>query len=359
MLKARRVMEVGMFTGFGSLSIAEVLPADGKMISCEIDPFLASFSKPFFAMSPHGHKIDVRIGAALDTMRGYDAAAEGGGCEMIFIDADKGGYADYYEAALTTPGLLAEGGVIVVDNTLFKGQAWLPPQDPSRDHLSWNAGGVAIAAFNEMVACDTRVEQVVLPIRDGITIVRRKGGVDVAAARPKPTPIAEPEPVAKPEPAAAEPEASRPAPPPAKLSVETADVVVSGLGGKLILDRLRLDGKVALVTGGGQGIGRAFAHALCEAGASVMVVDLNLSRAECVAAELVAKGGVAAGHRANVADEAEVAAMVKAAIDRLGGLHIAVNNAGINKNSAAEDTPMAEASSAGTLPPMLPVGHGF
>lgn len=354
MLKARRVLEVGMFTGFGALSIAEVLPSDGKMISCEIDPFLATFSKPFFAKSPHGQKVDVRIGAALETMRAYDAVAEGGGCDMIFIDADKGGYADYYEAALTTPGLLADGGVIVVDNTLFKGQAWMPPQDPARDHLSWNAGGVAIAEFNEMVRTDDRVEQVILPIRDGITIVRRKGGVDSAFRRPAPAVSAAAETTPK------EQEAAAPAVQ-SKLSIDavdptiakattnvvdvsdaSADAVITGVGGKNILERMRLDGKVALVTGGGQGIGRAFAHALCEAGASVMVVDLDLARAETVAAELSAKGGMAIAHKANVADEASVAAMVAAAIDRLGGLHIAVNNAGINKNSAAEDTPMDE-----------------
>merc|ERR1719267_295017 len=67
MLRARRVMEIGMFTGYGALTIAEVLPADGKMISCEIDPFLKEFSAPFFAQSEHGHKIDVRLGAALET----------------------------------------------------------------------------------------------------------------------------------------------------------------------------------------------------------------------------------------------------------------------------------------------------
>jgi len=177
MLRARRVMEIGMFTGYGALTIAEVLPSDGKMISCEIDPFLKEFSRPFFDRSPHGSKIDVRIGPALETMRAYDSLAEGGGCDMIFIDADKGGYADYYEAALSTPGLLAEGGVVVVDNTLFKGQAWLPPQELSRDYLSWNDGGSAIAAFNKLVAEDERVEQVVLPIRDGITIVRRVGAM--------------------------------------------------------------------------------------------------------------------------------------------------------------------------------------
>ena len=332
MLKARRVMEIGMFTGYGSLTIAEVLPADGKMISCEIDPFLAEFSRPYFDRSPHGGKIDVRIGPALETMRAYDAQAEGGGCDMIFIDADKGGYAGYYEAALSTPGLLAEGGVIVVDNTLFKGQAWLPRQSAPRDYLSWNDGGTAIAAFNQMVCDDPRVEQVLLPVRDGITIVRRKGGVGSIARAPASTTVG------------VTPATSAAAAADAAVVAKGAvtDAVVSGVGGKNILERMRLDGKVALVTGGGQGIGRAFAHALCEAGASVMVADMDGSRAQAVATELKAKGGVAAACVANVADEADVASMVATTIDVLGGLHIAINNAGINKNSAAEDTPIAE-----------------
>ena len=113
MLKAKRVMEIGMFTGYGALTIAEVLPADGKVVTCEIDPFLKQFTRPFFDKSPHGHKVDVRVGPALATMKGVDVAAEGG-FDMIFIDADKGGYAAYYEAALSTPGLLNDGGVIVV-----------------------------------------------------------------------------------------------------------------------------------------------------------------------------------------------------------------------------------------------------
>ena len=73
MLKAKRVMEIGMFTGYGALSIAEVLPADGKMVTCEIDPFLAEFSRPFFDRSPHGDKIEVRLGSAIETMLKLDS----------------------------------------------------------------------------------------------------------------------------------------------------------------------------------------------------------------------------------------------------------------------------------------------
>ena len=73
MLKAKRVLEIGMFTGYGALSIAEVLPADGKMVTCEIDPFLAEFSRPFFDRSAHGDKIEVRLGSAIETMLKFDS----------------------------------------------------------------------------------------------------------------------------------------------------------------------------------------------------------------------------------------------------------------------------------------------
>ena len=225
MLKAKRVMEIGMFTGYGALTIAEVLPADGKVVTCEIDPFLKEFSRPFFDKSPHGHKVDVRVGPALATMKGVDVAAEGG-FDMIFIDADKGGYAAYYEAALSTPGLLNDGGVIVVDNTLFKGQAYLPAQPAAQDYASWNAGGAAITDFNKLVADDPRVEQVTLPVRDGITIVRRAGGVDAGRAPwrwPAPTPTP------------GRPRGGPVEPAPAKAAAPSAATRVRGAG-KAILD---------------------------------------------------------------------------------------------------------------------------
>ena len=340
MLRARRVLEVGMFTGYGTLTIAESLPDDGVVISCEIDPFLKQFAAPIFASSPHGHKIDVRVGDALSVIETWP---ENEPFDMVFIDADKGSYAAYYETVLSRK-LLAPGGVIVVDNTLFKGTPYVG--EAVHDGHNWNDGGVAIAAFNEMVAKDERVEQVMLPVRDGVTIVRLKGEapqqtrpVPDAAARPSipsvPVPVPVPVPV----------EAPAIAPPPGSSDTDNGsidDEVMRGAGGKRILDRLRLNGRNALVTGGGQGIGRAFCHALAEAGASVCVADIALERAEQVAAELELKGCRAFALRVDCTDKNEIGAMVRTVVSRWGQLHIAVNNAGVNKNSAAEDTPMED-----------------
>ncbi|KAH8074586.1 O-methyltransferase [Aureococcus anophagefferens] len=280
MLKARRVLEIGMFTGYGALTIAEALPADGEMITFEIDPFLERFARPVFDASPHGSKIDVKIGDALANLKAWPADKK---FDMVFVDADKGSYQAYYDTVLDR-GLLAPGGVVVVDNVLFKGAPYVGPS--KFDNRSWNDGGAAVAAFNDHVAADDRVEQVMLPIRDGITIIRLKDQPALApvAAAAAPVVAQAPEPVV--------------VAPPAPPAVEVAsDAVVSGVGNKPILDRMRLDGKAALVTGAGQGIGRAFAHALAEAGAAVCVADLDLDRAKAVAAELEAKGARSAQGR--------------------------------------------------------------
>jgi len=120
------------------------------------------------------------------------------------------------------------------------------------------------------------------------------------------------------------------------------DSVLTGVDGLAILNRFRLDGKVALITGGGSGIGRAFAHALGEAGAQVSVVDLDGERAESVRDELMAKGVEALALQADVSDEQAITRFVADTVSTLGGLHIGVNNAGINLNSAAEETTSAE-----------------
>jgi 2-epi-5-epi-valiolone dehydrogenase / demethylgadusol O-methyltransferase len=120
------------------------------------------------------------------------------------------------------------------------------------------------------------------------------------------------------------------------------DVVFTGVGGKSILDRLRLDGRRAVVTGAGQGIGRAFAHALGEAGAKVAIVDRDPGRASDVARELEAKGIEAMALASDVTQDDAAARYVEAVVDGWGGLEIAVNNAGVNRNSAAEDTTLEE-----------------
>jgi caffeoyl-CoA O-methyltransferase len=164
MIKAKRVLEVGMFTGYSALAMAEALPSDGKVIACEIDPYVANFAQKCFDASPDGYKIQVEVAPAVETL--HKLAEAGESFDLVFIDADKREYKDYYATLLGT-SLLAPDGLICVDNTLFQGQVYLPADQRS-------ANGEAIAHFNQLVADDPRVEQVILPLRDGLTLIRRK-----------------------------------------------------------------------------------------------------------------------------------------------------------------------------------------
>ena len=156
--RVRRVLEIGMFTGYSALAMAEALPGDGVLVACEIDEEVAAFALEGFAASPAGAKIDVRVGPALETLAELDEPFD-----LIFLDADKGGYLAYFEAVLER-GLLAPHGLLCADNTLMQGEPWrsAPPSE----------NGAAIAAFNDAVADDPRVEQVLLPVRDGLTLIR-------------------------------------------------------------------------------------------------------------------------------------------------------------------------------------------
>lgn len=160
MLQPRCVLEIGCFTGYSALSMAEALPPGGKVITCEVDEEHAEMARKNFKNSPYQRRIDLRTGPALETIRQLE-----GPFDFVFIDADKGNYQKYYEAVLP---LLGRNGVIAVDNVLWSGSV-LDDSDESEDKR-------AIAAFNEFVARDDRVECVMLTVRDGVTLIRKKDG---------------------------------------------------------------------------------------------------------------------------------------------------------------------------------------
>ena len=154
---ARRVLEIGTFTGYSALSMAAGLPGDGKLITCDIDADTNTIARSFWARSPHGAKIEPRLGPALETLAQLPADLQ---FDFVFIDADKENYVNYYEAVL--PRLKA-GGLIAADNTLWSGRV-LDPKEKS-DH--------AIVAFNTHVTRDPRVEQALLSVRDGVLLIRK------------------------------------------------------------------------------------------------------------------------------------------------------------------------------------------
>ncbi len=152
---ARRVLEIGTFAGYSAQMMAAALPDDGTLVTCDIDPQAIALAKEFFARGPDGKKIEVREGPALETMKSLDL-----GFDLVFIDADKGNYANYYEAALA---LLSPRGIIAVDNVLWSGTVLDPKTDDDK----------AMVAFNTRVRNDPRVTCVLLTVRDGVMLIRR------------------------------------------------------------------------------------------------------------------------------------------------------------------------------------------
>jgi caffeoyl-CoA O-methyltransferase len=136
--------------------MAEGLPDDGRIITCDIDPEAQKVAQAAFDASPYGHKIELRMGPALDTIRQLKETID-----LSFIDADKEYYPLYYEEIL---GRTRPGGVIIIDNTLWSGRV-LDPKDTD---------SMAVAKLNEFIARDTRVENVLLTVRDGVQLVRKK-----------------------------------------------------------------------------------------------------------------------------------------------------------------------------------------
>jgi predicted O-methyltransferase YrrM len=158
-LRPRLVLEIGTYSGYSALSMAAALPDGARIITCELKDEHADVAERHIAAAGLTDRIEVRRGPALDTIASLD-----GPFDLVFIDADKAGYLEYYEAVLPK---LSEGGLVVVDNVLWSGRVADPPSDDDAESTR------ALRAFNDHVAADERVVGVMLTVRDGITLVRR------------------------------------------------------------------------------------------------------------------------------------------------------------------------------------------
>lgn len=156
---ARRVIEIGTYSGYSALSMAAALPADGRLVTCDVDPKATAVARRYFDRSPWGDRIEIRLGPAIETLTALTAAGER--FDLAFIDADKESYVDYWEAVLP---LLPSGGLVVADNALWSGKV-LHPESASDE---------AIVRFNARVAEDPRVQQVLLSVRDGVMLARKR-----------------------------------------------------------------------------------------------------------------------------------------------------------------------------------------
>jgi caffeoyl-CoA O-methyltransferase len=153
---ARRVLEIGTYSGYAALSMAAALPPGGHIDTCEIEERHAEVARRYIAQSPYADRIAVHLGPALETIAGLE-----GSFDFVFIDADKENYVNYYEAVLPR---LGERGLIAADNTLWSGRVL--------DQADQSEGTRAIREFNEHVRADSRVTSVMLTVRDGVTLIR-------------------------------------------------------------------------------------------------------------------------------------------------------------------------------------------
>jgi caffeoyl-CoA O-methyltransferase len=153
---ARRAIELGTFTGYSALAIAEGLAPDGTLLTCDVDARCTEIALRYFAQAPWGRKIELRLGPALETL-----AAVEGPFDFAFLDADKERYVEYWEALVPK---VAAGGLLVVDNVFWSGTVLQPR----------TRGARAVAAFNEHVRHDTRVDTVTLTVRDGLLLARKR-----------------------------------------------------------------------------------------------------------------------------------------------------------------------------------------
>ncbi len=161
LLDARKVLEVGTFTGYSSTAMAMALPADGRMVCCDVSEEWTDIARRAWTVAGVADQVELRLGPAIDTLDDLLAADEAGTFDLAFIDADKENYAGYYARALR---LVRRGGLIAIDNVLWDGRV----ADPSVN----DDNTVAIRELNAQIADDERVDVVMLPVADGLTLAR-------------------------------------------------------------------------------------------------------------------------------------------------------------------------------------------
>jgi len=160
---ARRTIEVGVFTGYSSLSVALALPADGRIVACDVSAEWTAIAKRHWEKAGVAAKVDLRLAPALGTLDALLAAGEAGRYDFAFIDADKGNYPGYYERCLT---LVRAGGLVAIDNTLWNG--WVADAAHQEDDTR------AIRAFNDALLADRRIDLSLVPIGDGMTLALKR-----------------------------------------------------------------------------------------------------------------------------------------------------------------------------------------
>jgi len=159
LLEARRILEIGTFTGYSSTAMALALPADGRITCCDVSREWTDIAQQAWLDAGVAHKVELRLAPATETLAALDDAS----FDLAFIDADKPNYDAYYEGCLR---VVRPGGLILIDNVLWSGDV----ADPSVD----NDNVQAIRALNEKIAADERVDHVLLPLADGLTMARRR-----------------------------------------------------------------------------------------------------------------------------------------------------------------------------------------
>ncbi|HEX5432277.1 MAG TPA: class I SAM-dependent methyltransferase [Bryobacteraceae bacterium] len=163
LMRARRTIEIGVFTGYSALTVALALPEDGRIIACDISEEFTSVARRYWKEAGVDRKIDLRLKPAMQTLEELLAQGQRGQFDFIFIDADKTGYAAYYERSLE---LLRQGGLIMVDNVLWSGRVC--------DEADQTEETVALRAFNKKLQADSRIALSMLPLGDGVTLALKR-----------------------------------------------------------------------------------------------------------------------------------------------------------------------------------------